>query len=93
MTRTEKLLKALVNGDGADVEPISDIERYYFAMLNGETDVPEPNTPIEAYLYQLCKNGVSGGGTSDVTVTDDGEGNVTILGMTVNDGDDVIIGG
>lgn len=53
------------------MEPITRKEMYY-AYLNGDTSVkiPEPITREEMYLYDLCVNGVAGGGgtPSDIFV-------------------------
>lgn len=40
-------------------------EEQYLAYLNGSGNViPSPITRVEKYLYELCMNGISGGGTA-----------------------------
>lgn len=79
-SRIETLLEALVDGENVDVVPQSRIETYLLALLNGDTNVKEPQSRIEAYLYQLCKNGMSGGGitpTGTLEITENGTHDVT----------------
>lgn len=50
------------------LEPITREEQYY-AYLAGDTgyQLPDPITRREYYLYNLCKSGISGGGTGGGT--------------------------
>lgn len=82
MARVEEILKAIVNGETTNIKPHNQIEEYLLALLNGETNVPEPKHVNEAYLYQLCKQGVPGGGTDENLVPENIKYGVTISGVT-----------
>ena len=68
-SRTEYLLKALLNGEGVSHEPQSRIEKALVACLNreGSSELPEPKSRIENLLHLLADD-MANGGTGSATV-------------------------
>ena len=72
-SRTENLLKALINGESIEHEPQSRIEKALVACLNksGSVGLPESQSRTESLLHLLADDLASGtgGGASAYTVT------------------------
>ena len=71
MSRLEKMLGALLNGEQVDITPRSRLEQYLKNCCDkcGCDGLPAPRSRAEALLYQLAEQlaGGSGGGTSGGT--------------------------
>lgn len=73
-SRTEVLLKALINGESVEHEPQSRIEKALVACLNksGSGDLPEPQSRTETLLHLLAEDMANGGsGGSGFVVCND----------------------
>lgn len=65
-SRTEVLLKALINGESVEHEPQSRIEKALVACLNksGSGNLPEPQSRTETLLHLLAEDMANGGGAN-----------------------------
>ena len=76
ITRKEKLLKAIANGENPQISPITREEQYLSFIAGSGNSVPDnPITREEFYLDKIARQGTggggSGGGGEETTTTED----------------------
>ena len=65
ITRKEKLLKAIANGENPQISPITREEQYLSFIAGSGNSVPDnPITREEVYLDKIARQGIGGGGGS-----------------------------
>lgn len=79
ITRKEKLLKSIANGENPQISPITREEQYLSFIAGSGNSIPiHPITREEIYLDKIARQGISGGGGSNAilvqkTITENGE--------------------
>jgi hypothetical protein len=79
ITRKEKLLNSIANGENPQISPITREEQYLSFIAGSGNSIPDhPITREEIYLDKIARQGISGGGgTSAIlvekTITENGE--------------------
>lgn len=61
ITRTEKLLTAIINGEQPGFEPDTRREIYLAAIAGADVKLPDPITREEILLHEIAVNGIGGG--------------------------------